>query len=125
VIAIPSRELLDEDFQESNRAQARHIEEKLREIGCAVVSAEQAAEPVTFTPDEVERMAEMEHGRYNAERLLDGWTWSAVKDDDRRTSPYLVSWSELPDDIRDYDRQTVREIPEFLARIGLAVQRRL
>jgi len=122
--AIAPWELLDEDFRESNRAQARHIEEKLRDIGCAVVSAEAATEPVTFTPDEVERLAEMEHGRYNAERLLEGWRWSEVKDDDRKTSPYLVSWAELPDDIREYDRQTVREIPEFLAKIGLAVQRR-
>ncbi|MGD2215748.1 MAG: RyR domain-containing protein [Gemmatimonadales bacterium] len=122
--AIMPWEELDEDFKESNRAQARHIEEKLREIGCAVVSAEEAAEPVTFTPDEVELLAEMEHGRYNAERLLEGWRWSEVKDDDRKTSPYLVSWAELPDDIREYDRQTVREIPEFLARIGLAVKKR-
>lgn len=122
--AIVDWHLLDEDFQESNRAQARHIEEKLRDIGCVVVSAEPGDEPISFTPDEVERMAEMEHGRYNAERLLEGWTWSEVKDDDRKTSPYLVSWSELPDDIRDYDRETVREIPEFLARIRLTIRRR-
>jgi ppGpp synthetase/RelA/SpoT-type nucleotidyltranferase len=122
--AVAAWDELDEDFKESNRAQARHIEEKLRDIGCAVVSARPAAEPVTLTTDEVERLAEMEHGRYNAERLLEGWTWSEVKDDDRRTSPHLVSWTELPDDIREYDRQTVREIPEFLAKIGLMVQRR-
>jgi ppGpp synthetase/RelA/SpoT-type nucleotidyltranferase len=122
--AIAPWELLDDDFQESNRAQARHIEEKLRDIDCVVVSAEPADEPVSFTPDEVERMAEMEHGRYNAERLLEGWTWSEVKDDDRRTSPHLVSWSELPDDVREYDRQTVREIPEFLAKVGLTVRRK-
>ncbi len=89
-----------------------------------MVSARPAGETVTLTTDEVERLAEMEHGRYNAERLLEGWTWSEVKDDDRRTSPHLVSWTELADDIREYDRQTVREIPEFLAKIGLAVQRR-
>jgi hypothetical protein len=122
--AVAAWDELDEDFKESNRAQARHIEEKLRDIGCAVVSARPAGETVTLTTDEVERLAEMEHGRYNAERLLEGWTWSEVKDDDRRTSPHLVSWTELADDIREYDRQTVREIPEFLAKIGLAVQRR-
>ncbi|NIN71504.1 MAG: hypothetical protein GTO46_06155 [Gemmatimonadetes bacterium] len=122
--AIVAWDRLDEDFQESNRAQARHIEEKLRDIGCVVVSAEPDDRAVTFTPDEVERMAEMEHGRYNAERLLEGWTWSEVKDDHRRTSPHLVSWAELPDDVREWDRQTVREIPEFLARVGLTVRRK-
>jgi hypothetical protein len=122
--AIVPWDELDEDFRESNRAQARHIEEKLRDIGCVVVAAEPSDQPVTFTTDEVERMAEMEHGRWNAERLLEGWTCSEVKDDDRRTTPHLVSWSELPDDVRDWDRQTVREIPEFLAKIGLTVRRK-
>jgi hypothetical protein len=122
--AIVPWDELDEDFRESNRAQARHIEEKLRDIGYVVVKAEPSDELVTFTTDEVERMAEIEHGRWNAKRLLDGWTWSEVKDDDRLTSPYLVSWAELPDDVREWDRQTVREIPEFLAKIGLTVRRR-
>lgn len=31
-------------------------------------------EGMTFTEDEVEIMAEIEHARWNVERLLDGWT---------------------------------------------------
>jgi hypothetical protein len=115
---------LDEDFRESNRAQARDIEEKLRAIGCiSVPAAEATGEPVLFSPEEVERMAEMEHGRYNAERLLEGWRYGKEKDDERKASPHLVAWSELPDDIREYDRRTVRKIPEFLAEAKRTVRR--
>ena len=81
-------------------------------------------EPVVFSVEEVERMAEMEHGRYNAERLLDGWRFGELKDDERKTSPHLVAWSELPDDVREYDRRTVRKIPEFLAEAKRTVRRK-
>ncbi len=116
---------LDEEFRESNRSQARHIEEKLRAIGCVSVPwAEAAGERVVFRPDEIERMAEMEHGRYNTERLLRGWRFSEAKDEKRKLSPHLVAWSELPEHIREYDRKTVRKIPDFLAEANRAIQRK-
>jgi len=114
---------LDEDLRESNRAQARHIVEKLRDIGCSLGRAGAGEGGAPFSRGEVERLAEMEHGRYNAERLLEGWRWGETRDEDLRLSPYLVAWADLPDDIRELDRQTVRKIPEFLAQVGLAVRR--
>ena len=79
---------------------------------------------ITFTEDEVEIMAEMEHGRWNVERLLDGWMWSETRDIMKKTSPYLVAWSELPDDAKEWDKELVRKIPEFLAKVGLEIRRR-
>jgi hypothetical protein len=115
---------LSDDLKESNRDQARHIAEKLRHIGCFVEKADApAGEPVVFTGDEVEAMARMEHGRYNAERLLAGWRWGEVRDPHGKTNPYLISWDELPEEVRKIDRQTVRKIPEFLAAVGLRVRR--
>jgi hypothetical protein len=37
-----------------------------------------------FTGDEVKRMAEWEHGRWNIERLRDGWRFGRTRDDIRR-----------------------------------------
>lgn len=51
-----------------------------------------------FTKDEIEIMAEMEHARWNIEQLLDGWKWGKEKDMNRKISPYLIPWSELPDE---------------------------
>ena len=38
-----------------------------------------------FANAEVERMAEMEHGRWNVERLLDGWRNGKVRSSKRRS----------------------------------------
>lgn len=68
-------------------------------------------------------MAKMEHARWNVERLLNGWKWGEKRDVTKKVSPYLVPWSELSIDMKECDRQTVRKIPEFLAKVGLEVHR--
>ena len=115
---------LSPEFRESSGQQADHIFEKLRQIGYEIHEAK-GREPVLakFDDEEVEFMAEMEHGRWNVERLLDGWRWGPEKNVQNKISPYLVSWEELPDDIREYDRETVREIPENLAKVGLEIRK--
>ena len=111
-------------LKESNREQADHIFEKLHQIGCTAHKVtDRDITPMTFTEDEIEIMAEMEHARWNVERLLDGWKWGERRDVTRKISPHVVPWSELPDDVKEWDRQTVRKIPEFLAIVGLEVRR--
>ncbi len=115
---------LPEMFRKSNLEQADDIFNKLRRIGYTAVKAEsRKVARMTFTKDEIEAMAEMEHARWNAERLLDGWKWGKKKDIAKKVSPYLVSWAELPEDVKDWDRKTVREIPELLAKVGLEIER--
>lgn len=116
---------LPDYLKESNRQQADHIFDKLHQIGCTVHKVtNRDITPITFTEDEIEIMAEMEHARWNMERLRDGWKWDEKRDVIKKTSPYLVGWSELPEDAKESDRQTVRRIPEFLAKVGLEVRRR-
>ena len=43
---------------------------------------------------------------------------------EKKISPYLVSWEVLPDSVKEWDRQTVRAIPEFLATVGMEVRRK-
>ncbi|MEW6366037.1 MAG: RyR domain-containing protein [Acidobacteriota bacterium] len=115
---------LREELVRSNLQQADHVFEKLGEIGCTLVKISgRKIKLLRFTGDEVEKMAEMEHGRWNAERLLDGWSWAPDRDPLKKTSPYLVAWADLPEDVREWDRATVRKIPEFLANIGYEVRR--
>jgi len=115
---------LPEYLKESSRQQAGHIFEKLSQIGCTVHKiTDRDIELITFTEGEVEIMAEMEHGRWNVERLLDGWMWSEIRDIMKKTSPYLAGWSELPNEVKEWDRELVRQIPEFLAKVGLEVHR--
>lgn len=68
-------------------------------------------------------MAEMEHARWNVERLLDGWKRGEKIDVLNKVSPHLVGWADLPEDVKEWDRKTVRKIPEYLAKVGLEVRR--
>jgi hypothetical protein len=71
--------------------------------------------------ERAELLAELEHGRYTAERLLMGWT-SGVRDPARFLSPHLQPWTELDEEAKEYDREVVRDLPEVLARHGLALR---
>lgn len=58
------------------------------------------------------------------ERKREGWKYvTDPKDIERKTSPYMIPWDDkkLPDDIKEYDRNTVRGLPAFLSRVGLQV----
>lgn len=95
---VPGDELL-ESLKESNRRQADHIGVKLKAVGCGIAPlTDWEAERFQFTPEEVERMAEMEHRRFVEEWLRAGWTYApGPKNLERRTSPDLVPWDELPE----------------------------
>jgi hypothetical protein len=115
-----------EYLKESNRMQADHIAEKLHQIGCTVAKAGgRKISLIKFTDTEIEVMSEMEHARWNVERLLDGWKFGSEKDVIKKISPYLVPWSELTDEVKEWDRETVCKIPEFLAKVGMEVQRKV
>lgn len=122
--AMAAWEELPEHLRQSNREQADHIFEKLDAIGCtAHLTGDGRVDLVTFTDAEIELMAEMEHDRWVSERVADGWT-SGERDVARKTTPYLVGWEELPDEVREWDREPVRRIPELLAGVGLEIRRR-
>jgi hypothetical protein len=115
----PSWSELDESRKESNRAQARDMPVKLRSIGCTIAPLHDIRAPAfEFTDEEFEMLAIAEHKRWVTERLESGWRLGP-KDIGRKTTPYLIPFDELPDDIADLDRDAVRQIPEALALVDL------
>jgi len=117
-------EKLPNYLKDSNRQQAEHIMKKLNRIGCTVHKVtDRGIRQITLTKNEVEIMAEMEHQRWNIERLFNGWELSERRDVTARTSPYLVPWIELTEDVKEQDRQMVCNIPELLAKVSLEIHR--
>jgi hypothetical protein len=117
---------LPEDFRESNRQQADHIFIKLRAVGCEAAPASDLRPAVSeFSPAEMELLAEMEHRRWVAERLLAGWTYGPKKVVERRENPNLVPWAKLTEEIKNYDRITVGKISALLESVGKKVCRRV
>jgi len=94
-------------------------------LGCEIVprGSEDALDDFGFTEVECEFLSQVEHGRWVVERLFSGWRYGETKDVAARKSPYLVRWEELPEQVREYDREAVRAIPEVLRGANLVVRR--
>ena len=113
---------LDERFRESNRRAVDHIGQKLNEIGYELEHREDGnIVPIEFSPEEIEVLAEMEHGRWIVDRMLDGWKYGPKKDYGTMTNPYLVRWEDLDESIRKIDRELVQAMPEFLGEFNLQI----
>jgi hypothetical protein len=122
-------EKLKDTFKTANLEQAKYSVQILEACGFEVRPAADPRKPVVFNKDdftdaEVERMAEMEHGRWNVERLRDGWRYGKPRDDAKKVHDCLVPWSDSRlDVVRHYDRDAVRKFPETLAQAGLEIFR--
>jgi hypothetical protein len=117
-------ERLPESLKESNREQAADISRKLGAIGCDIAPmTDWDARPPAFTADEIELLARIEHDRWRKERESAGWRLAAVRNESRKESPYLIPYEDLPADVKEIDRATVRALPAFLAEVDFAVVR--
>jgi hypothetical protein len=114
---------LPESLKESNRNQAAHIGKKLNQAGCDIRPlTDWNASLYKFDEDMVECLAELEHERWNEDLKRDGWRYApGEKNSAKKTSPWLVEWEQLTDEIKQYDRNTVTELPGFLAKAGFEV----
>jgi hypothetical protein len=54
------------------------------------------------------RMAELEHARWTAERLLAGWRPGATRDNRLMVHPNLVAWNDLTEELKSRDAAQVR-----------------
>ena len=115
---------LSEEFQESCRRQADHIGVKLAAVGCRIARlTEWDAESFQFTEQEIEILAKMEHERWMAERLLEGWRHGEPRDDTARVNPNLLPWDQVSSATQAYNREAMKHLPVDLAAAGFQVTR--
>ena len=118
-------EELPDYLKESNRHQASYIGAKLKAVGCTIIPlTDWDADLFRFASEEIELMAKMEHERWCAERLREGWRYApGDKNIGAKTTPYLVSWNQLPEAVKQLDRDPANNIPAFLAKLGFQIYR--
>lgn len=101
---------LSPELKESTRSQADDIPRKLRSVNCFMLDQDRK-EPLIhvpeFTVEELDMLSEMEHERFNAERLQRQWR-TGPRSSRKRTTPFLVPWRDLTQDWKDVSKATVR-----------------
>jgi hypothetical protein len=119
---VPWSELSSE-LRQQNREQAKDIVQKLNAVGARVVPMLTVRpQPVEFSADDVELMAHMEHDRWTAQKTIDGWKYGP-RSEEKKTHPSLIHYDKLDESEKDKDRDTVRQIPNILATVGIDVVR--
>jgi hypothetical protein len=116
---------LAESFRQANRDAVAHIPAKVASagvdpalwIGDIDIPRLTNGQRLFTTAQECERLAELEHERWNAQRRMAGWrhTDEASKNELLRLHPSLVAYEELTDETKEYDRVFVRETAAALA----------
>lgn len=121
---------LDAALKLSNYHQVAYWETVLKDFGLGVRKLndeDQKHAPLDMVqaigPENIKKLAEMEHGRWNIERLSYGWRYAREKDIPKRLSPYLVPWDLVPPDIQQYDLDAIGGLPGKLRKVGLELVR--
>ena len=117
---------LDETFKRASLEQAKYCTNILEAMGFMVQKVQYQPAPFQFEDgdkDKVAMMAAMEHGRWNIERLRDGWRFGKNRDDSLKIHDCLISWEKLPEETKSKDRKSVEAFPEILARAGFEIRR--
>ncbi|WP_407392581.1 RyR domain-containing protein [Methanobrevibacter sp.] len=75
-----------------------------------------------FSNKDINDLAIYEHDEWCDERIGKGWK-PGIKSIENKTTPCLVEWGKLDDQSRQYDIDTIKNIPRLLDNIGLKIIR--
>ena len=70
-----------------------------------------------------EELARNVHDVWAQQRIRQGWTLGAERDDAKKTHPCLVPYEELPDEEKEYDRKTSQETLRLIRKLGFRIER--
>lgn len=68
-----------------------------------------------------EKIAENVHDVWAAGRIEQGWTYGTERNDELKTTPCLIPYSELPDSEKEYDRNTALETLKLIIKLGYKI----
>ena len=71
-----------------------------------------------------EKIAENVHENWSVGRIADGWTYGETRNDEMKTTPCLVPYSELTDSEKEYDRVTALQTLKLIVALGYRIEKR-
>lgn len=69
----------------------------------------------------VESLARNVHEVWAANRIAEGWTYGPVRDDDKKETPCLVPYEDLPEIEKAYDRNTAIGTLKYIVANGFEI----
>ena len=70
-----------------------------------------------------EDIARQVHEIWAVGRIREGWTYGEARDDRRKTTPCLVPYEELPEQEKDYDRNTAIGTIKLICALGYRIEK--
>ncbi len=71
-----------------------------------------------------EAIAENAHDVWAAERQAQGWTYGSQRDDDKKQTPCMVAYSQLPDSEKQFDRDMAMNTLKLVKKLGYDIIKR-
>jgi hypothetical protein len=97
-----------ETYRAANRATADNALIKLWDMGWKPAAGAKGTLEPPIEPALMARLAEVEHARWVAERLMSGWRPGLERNNRLMVHPNIVGWDQLADDIKKRDETQVR-----------------
>ena len=78
-------------------------------------------------PEELMELAEAisknVHEVWAQNRMNEGWTYGPVRDDQKKQTPCLIPYEQLPDEEKAYDRNTAFSTLKFIVSQGFRIEK--
>ena len=71
----------------------------------------------------LEAMAKNVHEIWAQERINQGWTYGEKRDDTNKHHPCLVAYEDLPEDEKEFDRNTSVETLKLILKLGFTISK--
>lgn len=68
-----------------------------------------------------EQIAENVHENWAQGRIADGWILGEVTDSEKKTTPWLIPYENLPEREKDFDRNTAFETLKMIYKMGYRI----
>jgi hypothetical protein len=123
--------LLKAVYQWSNRYLADSYQIKLLSAGLYAVTDNNEYDSTSYLPitefdtHELDAMAQMEHARWVAERVINGWTYGAKRNNPYKIHPNIAPWEQIDEGTRQYDYVLVKNMLKDLIAMGYTVVRKI
>lgn len=70
-----------------------------------------------------EKISENVHEVWAKGRIADGWTYGEIRDENKKITPCLVPYDQLPESEKAFDRNTAMETIKLISALGYKIEK--